>query len=146
MNIRKAPEKLAEALLLPINPSAVIILGLYTVLWGLWVLNPWAAVFGHAALYHIMAGLAPEPFWGGLAILCGIITTYGAYARSYHPLIWGSVVAFLHWFTIACLYFIGDPVNTGGITALTFAIYAAYIYLNIHVNFRNDRRNKHLLR
>lgn len=46
---------------------------------------------------------------------------------------------------ISILYFTGDPANTGGITALIFAVYAAFIYLNIKVNFKDDRRSPYLL-
>lgn len=142
----KAPEKLAHALLLPINPSAVIILGVYTVLWGLWVANPFTNVFGHAALYSVLAMVAPSLFWGCLAITCGTITIVGAVTRRYRPLITGSSVAGWHWFMIAVFYFLGDAVNTGGITALTFAVYSAYIYLNIRVNYHKDKKNRCLLK
>jgi hypothetical protein len=40
----------------------------------------------------------------------------------------------LHWLTIAILYFMGDWTSTGGITSLTFAFYAALVWVNIKVN------------
>lgn len=146
MKLKKAPEKLAEALLLPINTAAVIILGVYTVIWGAWLANPWTNVFTHAALYSVLGSLAPELFWGCLAISCGLITIHGAMTRRYRPLMWGSSISGWHWTMIAVFYFIGDPINTGGITALTFAVYSAYIYLNIRVNFGKDKKNRRLLR
>lgn len=138
-------EGLAKSLLLPINPSAVIILGVYTIVWGLYVANPFWNVFTQAALYSQLAMLAPEVFWGCLAIACGTVTCYGAIKRKYRPLTVGAQTAGWHWLMISIMYFLGDPLNTGGITALVFAIYAVFIYINLRVNFNDDRENMHLL-
>lgn len=50
-----------------------------------------------------------------------------------------------YWFMIAIFYFLGDVFNTGGITALTFAVYAAFVYLNLRVNFKNDKKSHEIL-
>lgn len=138
-------ERFARALLLPINPAAVVLLGIYTVVWGFWVANPFWTVFTQAPLYHVLATtsfwiIPPEIFWGSVAIVCGCITTYGAVKRYYRPLIVGASVAGWHWFMISVFYFLGDPLNTGGITALIFAVYGAFIYLNVKINF-NERKH-----
>lgn len=145
MNVKEAPRSLAHALLLPINPAAVIILGIYTVIWGIWVANPFWTVFTQAPLYSALAAFAPEPFWGCLAIACGCVTTWGAIKRYYRPLIYGATVACWHWSMIAVFYFMGDWHNTGGITALVLAVYAAFIYLNIRVNHKGHKDDKHIL-
>lgn len=145
MSIEEGAEKLARALLLPINPAAIILLGGYTIVWGLWLVNPFWNVFAQAQLYSVLAAVAPEWAWGSLAILCGAVTSYGAIRRRYRPLVRGSAVAGWYWFMIAVFYFFGDIMNTGGITALLLAIYSAFIYLNIRVNFKNDKNNRHIL-
>lgn len=145
MTLRQRKESLAHALLLPINPAAVILLGIYTVVWGFWVANPFWTVFTQAELYGVLAQVAPEVFWGCLAICCGLLTTYGAVKRRYGPLTRGAQAAGWHWLMISIFYFMGDPLNTGGITALIFAIYAAFVYLNIRVNFKEDRKNPDIL-
>jgi hypothetical protein len=145
MTLHDGKEKLAKALLLPINPAAVIVLGIYTVVWGFWVANPFWSVFSSAELFGVLARLAPEYFWGCLAIVCGSITIYGAVKRSYKPLVRGAATSGWHWFMISIFYFMGDPLNTGGITALTFAVYAAFVYLNIRVNFKDDKENPRIL-
>lgn len=35
--------------------------------------------------------------------------------------------------------------NTGGITALCFAVYAAFIYVNIRVNFKDNKKSTDIL-
>lgn len=136
-------ERFAEALLLPINPALVVLLGIYTVVWGLWIANPFWHVFAQAPLYSAMASIAPEWVWGGIAIAAGIVIIAGSVVRNYGALTRGSAVAFLHWFIIAIMYFMGDPLNTGGITSLTIALYAAAVYWNIRINFRPDKRPHH---
>lgn len=146
MRILERLEKFAEALLKPINPAAVVLLGIYTMMWGLWVIVPFWDVFTTAKLFSVLLALPlPEAFWGGLAMACGSVTTYGAFHRGYESLTRGAQVAAWHWLMIACFYFAGDFANTGGITALFFAIYAAYIYLNIKINYRYDRNNCDIL-
>lgn len=46
---------------------------------------------------------------------------------------------------ISIFYFMGDPLNTGGITALIFSIYAAFVYLNIKVNFKDNKKSESLM-
>lgn len=127
-------DRLADTLLKPINPAVIVVLGMYTVLWGCWIVSPFWSVFPHAALFHIMASLASEYVWGGIAIASGLIIVRGAIKPIYWNIEIGALVAFFFWLTIGILYFIGDWQNTGGITASCFALYSALIWVNIRVN------------
>lgn len=138
-------EGLAKAMLQPINPAASILLGGYTVLWGLWVVNPWWSVFAAADLYSVMATIAPEWAFGCFALLCGSAMVYGAHRRSYYAFTNGAVAVGFHWFLICLCYFLGDWQNTGGITALMLAVYASYLYLNVRVNFHGHKKIHSLL-
>lgn len=145
MNIRGAFENLGVALLKPINKAAIILLGVYTVIWGFWVANPFWHVFTSAPLYSALAGTVPaEWFWGCVAIICGCLTIRGAFRRSYNSLLIGAGAVGWHWFIISILYFVGDWHNTGGITALFLSLYAAYVYLNIKVNHKFGTYNVEL--
>jgi hypothetical protein len=103
-------------------------------LWGAWVANPFWSVFSRAPLYDAMASIAPEWAWGLFAIFIGCVILYGVLKPSYKTLTRAAWAACWHWAVIAGFYFVADYMNTGGITSLTFAIYAAFIYLNIKVN------------
>lgn len=140
LKIKEKLEIIRTGLLQPINRTAIILLGIYTTVWGFWVANPWWTVFTQAPLYHVLGMLAPEVFWGCLAIVVGLITIYGALKRTYRPLIVGASTVGWHWAMIAIFYFWGDWMNTGGITALLLAVYAAFIYLNIRVNHHKNKR------
>lgn len=138
-------ETFAQALLKPINPAGAIILGVYTFVWGVWVANPFWTVFTQASLYSVMSSIAPEVFWGLLAMACGLAVIYGAVKRSYGAIIFGASVGGWHWFMIASFYLLGDIYNTGGITSLTFAIYAVFIYLNVKVNHKKHKTMREIL-
>lgn len=146
-----------KALLLPINPAVVVILGVYTSLWGLWVANPFWTVFSQAQLYSAMqgaefiqlvgiVGISPEVFWGTIAIVCGLLITHGAVKRSYKSLVRGATIAFFHWGIISLFYFMGDAASTGGITAAVFAVYGAFLWLNIRVNFKDTHNIDDVMR
>lgn len=118
----------------PINTSAVIILGLFTTLWGAWVAVPFWDVFDSAQVYSAMAGIAPEWFWGMLAVVAGIVITWGVIRNSYNSLITGSWIGFIQWLVVAGLFFIGHWQNPDGLTLLAFSLYSAYVHLNLKVN------------
>lgn len=118
----------------PINPSVIIVLGFYTIVWGLWLLSPFWPVFSQAPLYSAMMGIGSEYFWGSVAVTSGALISRGAIKPSYMNLTVGSFVGFFYWLVVAILYFAGDWMNTGGITSLTFAIYSGLVWLNIKVN------------
>ena len=128
-------DRLARGLLAPLNTGAIIILGVYTLVWGLWIANPWWTVFSQAPLYSAMHSLAPETFWGVVAMAAGSTMIYGVLKPSYKTLTRGAYVAGFHWLIVSILYFMGDWMNTGGITSFMLAIYALFVYLNVKINF-----------
>ena len=127
-------DRFAAQLLRPINPSVIIILGIFTIVWGLWVASPFWTVFTQAPLYAVMARLGDEVLWGFWAVINGTLVCRGAFKPSYDNLRIGAFAGFLQWFTITIMYFWGDWTSTGGITTLFLAIYAALIWLNVKQN------------
>jgi len=87
-----------------------------------------------------MATIAPEWGWGAFAIFCGTLMILGATRRSFGALTRGSGIVAIHWFLVGTCYFLGDWQNTGGITAIMMAVYAAFVYLNIRVNYKETRK------
>lgn len=135
--LRRAWESIASALTKPINKVAAAVLSVYTFLWGFWIANPFWEVFGHTHVYDWLESLAPEEYWGSMAMAVGAIMTYGVVRGSQNSLTIGAFVGFIHWLIIAMGYFAGDWRNTGGITASAMALYCAAIYLNIrYIHFK----------
>ena len=129
--------KLAEALLYPVSQVVTALVGIYTIVWGLWVINPLWDTFTHALLYSALLAFIPyEWVWGLLAILSGVLTLFGLAKHRERTIFYGAGVAGLHWFIISIFYFMGDFVNTGGITALFLAVLSSYIYLNCKINYK----------
>ena len=135
-------ERVAASLLKPINPSVIIILGIYTIMWGVWVANPIWTVFTQAPVYSAMAELAGEVTWGSIAVVAGLFIVRGATKPSYDNLVAGSIVGFFYWLVVGALFVVGDWQSTGGINALVFAAYSGIVWLNIKRNrdyFENER-------
>lgn len=133
MTIKEGQERLAQAMLKPVNPTAIILLGVFTIVWGLWLASPFWTVFTSAPLYSFM-NFVSEAVWGVIAIACGLIITHGALTRTVASLILGSRTGGIFWFVVSIMFFLGDWHNTGGITALLLAVYAFFIHLNLKVN------------
>lgn len=127
-------DELRLTLLRPINPAIIVVLGLYTIVWGLWIIAPWWNAFHAVPIYTFVSAAASEYMWGGIAIFAGMVITRGAMKPIYWNLDIGSMVGFLFWLTISILYFIGDWTSTGGITAGAFATYSALVWLNVRTN------------
>lgn len=127
-------EELRQTLLKPINPAIIVVLGLYTVVWGLWIALPWFSVFGHSAVYSVMSAYGSEYLWGGIAVASGLIIIRG----SLKPIFWnieiGSLVAFFFWLTISIFFFAGNWQSTAWLSSAAFALYSGIIWLNIKVN------------
>lgn len=120
-------------MLKPINPAVIVVLGLYTVLWGLWVMLPFT-VFTHAVAFHIMGRYGTEFLWGGIAVSCGLIIIRGATKPVYWNIEIGALVAFFFWLTLAILFCAGDWANPQWLSAACFSLYSALIWVNIEVN------------
>ena len=120
----------------PINTAAISIMGVYTVLWGFWVANPWWFVFQSAAAYQSMEHIAPEFVWGLVAVIVGTFMIRGVVSRSYKALVIGALSGFFYWITVSGFFFWGDWHNTGGVTYLMIAAYCGFIWLNLRVNRR----------
>lgn len=126
-----------EILSIPMNPSATLIMAIYTLTWGLWLVNPMWSVFSQAELYSALSSVMPEVYWGTIAVGCGLFMIWGVVKNSYKSLTKGAYAGFIHWLVISGGYFVGDWHNTGGITSLAIALYCGIVYLNLRVNRDN---------
>lgn len=133
--------KVADTLMQPINPSLILLLGIYTALWGFWLANPWWHVFSRAPLYSQMHQY-PEWAWGFFAISSGFGIMIGVLIGSNYSLRWGAGIGYFHWLIITGMYFAGDWRNTGGITSLLLCIYCLVVWLNLHKNKHLSRRTR----
>jgi len=125
--------RLQRDILQPINPAAILILGIFTTLWGLWVASPFWDVFTSAYAYEYFM-IFPEWVWGVTSILAGIGIINGVVRSSYHSLTTGALIGFAQWFIVCVFFFAGDWHNAGGLTYLMIAVYSAFVWLNLRVN------------
>lgn len=129
--------RLAEGLAKPINPFASIILAVMTLMWGLWVLNPYWVVFNSAPLFDMMEGLAPEEVWGATGVLAGGLLAYCNIKRNLRLLSIGLWVVSWFWGMVALMMWLGDWTNTGALTYSYICLWSNYAYLNVKMNSLN---------
>lgn len=126
--------KLAKRLSQPINTAAISIMGVYTILWGFWVGNPFWSTFNESKQYDWLARVMPEWGWGVVAIIVGTVMCYGVLRNSFRSLSTGSLIGTCYWGVIATGYYIGDWRDTAGLTKTMICLYCAFIWLNIRMN------------
>lgn len=132
-------EKLADVLLKPVSEAVTAQLGVYTILWGLWVLNPLVDTFTTAPVYsQLLTFIGLEWVWALSAIFFGVITLMGLAQHAPRPVFLGAGACALYWFVISIFFFMGDLASTGGISTLFLAVLSTYIYLNCKLNYKYD--------
>lgn len=130
----KQGAKLAKRLGRPINTAAIVIMGVYTVLWGFWVGNPFWTTFNEGKQYDWLARVMPEWGWGAIAVAVGGVMVFGVMRDSFRSLSAGSLIGACYWGVIATGYYIGDWRDTAGLTKTMICLYCAFIFLNIKMN------------
>lgn len=137
--MRKMFDKIADVLLKPVSEAVTAQLGIYTILWGLWVLNPFIDTFSAADVYSQLLAFIPfEWAWALIAIFFGIITLMGLAKHKPRPVFLGAAASAVYWFIIAIFYMMGDLASTNGLSALFLAVLSTYIYLNCKLNYKYD--------
>lgn len=133
--VEKALSRFVEAMLRPISKGVTLFVAAYTVLWGFWVFNPWWSVFSTANLYSGLNEVAPEWFWGLVAIGCGAASIISTIDERYpRTAFTAAAITGWFWLAIGILYLYGDWHNTGGITGVFLSLLCAYIFLNVRAN------------
>ncbi len=126
--------KLVERLSKPINTSAVSIMAFYTVIWGVFVTNPWVETFGTNPEYMTLLVIAPEWTWGLLAFVVGLIGLYGLIKPSYKTVTQGAFVACVFWLAVSFLCLVGGWTSVAWLNYLAPSAYSAFVYLNLRIN------------
>lgn len=120
------------------NPSVSILLGLYNIVWGLWVANPFVSSFTNTPLYSVMTAISPELFWG-LAVFCiGVVVVYGAVTIKTKPILAGTGLSAAYWLFVSISLLLGQPANQSFLDSLIISIYASFTYLNVKCNNKNS--------
>lgn len=62
----------------PIVPMELLI-GMFSVIWGLWLVNPLGDTFTSSTIYRAMALIGPEWVWGTAVFVLGFVRLYALY-------------------------------------------------------------------
>jgi len=130
-------DKIAERLLQPINTSVISILGMFSVLLGIWLILPFDS------LSNELIGTKHYYEWivGAAMAVPGTTIVVGALMDKMHALTIGTGFGFYVWFGLMVLTLILNWQSGWWIVALMIAIYCGFVHLNLRVN-RNNLPNK----
>lgn len=134
----------AFGLLRPINKFSPVLLGMFTSLWGLWLISPFWHTFTTAPLWSKMHEFAPEWAWGTWSLTAGMLVSW--YTATEQHVAQARALCFIvfHWLAVGWLMWFGDWKNTGGLTYSAIALYAAFLFLNVRINYAHKLSNWHL--
>lgn len=117
---------LGRAVLYPEWHNAVI-----AILWGLWVLNPWADAFANAPAFTITIRVAPEWMYGTVALGLGMSKAFAL--GSHRPFLRKQVALLLalFWFSISILVALSFPASVAVVVYFGYAGSCALAYLRL---------------
>lgn len=136
--MRKIFDIIAEALLKPVNTVVTVLLGFFTISWGLWVVNPFIDSFDSQAFSALISFMPCEACWGLIAIFAGVMTLLGVWYKQEKTVFLGAESSAVYWFILSIFFFIGDWTSTAWLTASFLFVLATYIYLNCKVRYDLD--------
>jgi hypothetical protein len=110
----------------------VLILGLGMLVWGVWVMLPFASFALEA--FDLMLNLAIEEFWAGLFIFAGSTMTFGTITGNIEWIRWGAFLGFLLWTIIAVLGCIATPTATLVVTRSIIALLHGWMYVQVKIH------------
>lgn len=136
----KRIDSLAENLIKPINPSIIVLLGIYTILWGVWIM--FFPVFDVLPSFAPIASFTSKEAMGVVAWSVGVFICRGAFSPSYSNIRIGSALAAAHWLFFGIMLMIGQFQDPIGLSSIFFGIYAALVWMNLGVNKHLYSKNK----
>lgn len=97
-----------------------------TAMFGLWIARPDQQTFQNTPAWDAFAGVAPEPFWGSLLLVIGLLHLLALGRRWVWLRAWMSLVAAILWGAFAFVF--GTHMPTG----LSWIIYLWLSFASLH--------------
>jgi|SRR5215203_140440 len=119
-------DRLARRLLEPINTSVISILGIFNILFGIWMLLPFPSLGLPAFLAEWAVGI--------VALGIGGLIVTGSAKESYYLLGAGCALGSFAWVIGTVMSFSLDWKSPAWIFAFMIALYCTFVYINISVN------------
>jgi len=121
--------RLRRMLAYPASPFILLLAGIYSFMWGLWVASPFWNTFPSSPIYEILSWTGSELVWGGVQMAVGLALAFAAF-DSLRWMKWATFSGFISWFLIALSFAISDWQNAGMWVCGFIAALMAYLFLN----------------
>lgn len=113
----------------PISPFNILLSGIYSFMWGLWVAIPNWEVFSRSPIYEVLNWSGSEITWGAIQMLVGIALMLAAF-DSLRFMKYATFAGFISWTLISLGFCFADFHNPGMWVAGFIAATNAYMFLN----------------
>lgn len=108
--------------------------------WGLWLANPWTAVFAGTRAYALMSDVAPEWVWASVYVLFGLVQYLSLLSGRPRLRQSGCMAALAGWTCIAYMVARGNPTSTGIVTYGLLALANLVLLLRLEIHHWFTRR------
>jgi hypothetical protein len=113
----------------PISRFNILLSGIYSFMWGLWVATPTWDVFNRSPIYESLNWAGSELIWGGVQMLVGIALVFAAF-DNIHWMKWATFAGFVSWMLVSLGFAFSDWHNPGMWVAGFISATNAYMFLN----------------
>jgi len=108
--------------------------GCVAVMWGMWLMNPWADPFATAPVYRSMAALAPSWTWGLIVSMIGVSQLRSLWTGGYEWQRGAFFAACVAWLFVGLCMLASSPSNTGAPVYVSLSLLQAAIYWRLKVD------------
>jgi hypothetical protein len=113
---------------------------LYTLTWGLWVVNPWANAFDSSGIFKLMDTLAPEWLWGALVGAVGLFQMITLFTPKCKLRAFAAILSMFTLFAMSMLVAFSNPLSTAMTSYLVIAICAWLGYTELLADVETARK------
>jgi hypothetical protein len=103
--------------------------GLMSLLWGLWVLNPWTDALRRLVGYHAVASWLPEWLLGSLVVTAGLLQLVGLFAHGIVARRAGNMLSIFLWLFVSALACTGSEPSPSLILFVSMAVTSLLVYV-----------------
>ncbi len=125
-----------EAMYEPMNPAGRVLMGAWTIAWGIWFASPFWDVYDTSIVYEHMMKSAPEYVWGLAGILIGLYVFVSSLKDSKVHVYWSTFLMFYFWLIIDVFMWSSNFRATQPLMIFFICLYCAWIHLNIKYEHR----------
>ena len=107
-------------------------LGLFMAVWGVWLIAPWAT-FPASVGYTAMIAVMSEDHWAWMLMSLGSLRLWAYFEDYWMTRVVLTFIALTVWYALAFLFLYSNPIGTGWLVYMFFALNTTWVFWRIIV-------------